>query len=129
MFYSSKTFIRAHQDITKPYYNHSYDRYVRDAICSSCGKVIGGQVKYTDWKGDFRFDDEKDKYTHCPYCGHKFKGKDDISESVKAHLEKEHNTLTINLEKAKNRNGVKQEEIDALQRKIEINAYLQQKCK
>ena len=73
MIYGSERFIRAHQDIGNRYYNHSYDRYVRDALCSGCGKVIGEQDKYPDFGTDFRFDNEKDNYTHCPYCGHKFK--------------------------------------------------------
>ena len=73
MIYGNKRLIYAHQDVSRPYYNHSYDRDVRDALCSECGKVIGEQVKYPDFEKDFSFGDEKDKYTHCPYCGHKFK--------------------------------------------------------
>lgn len=73
MIYSNKRLIYAHQDKKIPYYNHSYDRDVRDALCSACGKAIGEQVRYTDFEQDFHFGDEKDKYTHCPYCGHKFK--------------------------------------------------------
>lgn len=74
MVYSSKEFIRAHQDVTKRRYNHSYDRYVREAICSSCGKVIGEQDGYVDWyNGEFRFQDERDNYKFCPYCGHEFR--------------------------------------------------------
>lgn len=72
MVYGNKRLIYAHQNIMIPYYNHSYDRDVRDALCSRCGKVIGEQVRYPDFEKDFRFGDEKDKYTHCPYCGHKF---------------------------------------------------------
>lgn len=73
MVYSSKTFIKAHQDITKPRYNHSYDRYTREAICSACGTVIGEQDHYTDWtEGAWRFQNEKDNYKFCPYCGHEF---------------------------------------------------------
>ena len=71
MIYGSERFIKAHQGIGNRYYNHSYDRYVRDALCSGCGKVIGEQVKYPDFWKDFHFDNEKDNYTHCPYCGHK----------------------------------------------------------
>ena len=73
MFYSKPRFIKAHQDVTKQYYNHSYDREVRDVICSNCGNVIGEQVKYVIWE-EFGFvDAEKDNYICCPYCGHKFK--------------------------------------------------------
>lgn len=73
MIYGTKRFIRAHQDVTQRYYNYSYDRYVRDAICSSCGTVIGEQECFPDFWEEFRFENEKDKYTHCPYCGHEFK--------------------------------------------------------
>lgn len=73
MVYGSESFIKAHQDVRCSYYNHSYDRYVRSALCSGCGKVIGAQVKYPDLEHDFRFGNEKDNYTHCPYCGHEFK--------------------------------------------------------
>ena len=72
MFYGSEKFIKAHQDVRNSYYNHSYDRKIRDAICSSCGKIIGEQDNYIDFKLGFRFGNEKDDYTHCPYCGHKF---------------------------------------------------------
>lgn len=73
MFYGNKRFIRAHQDRQNPYYNHSYDREVRDALCSGCGKIIGEQVRYPIFHQDFHFEDEKDDYIYCPYCGHKFK--------------------------------------------------------
>lgn len=72
MFYGNKRFIRAHQNRQNPYYNHSYDREVRDALCSGCGKIIGEQSKYIDFDTYFRFEDEKDNYLYCPYCGHKF---------------------------------------------------------
>ena len=72
MFYGSERFIKAHQNVSIPYYNHYYDRKVRSVICSGCGEIIGEQNKYTDFKDGFRFGDEKDNYTHCPYCGHKF---------------------------------------------------------
>lgn len=72
MFYGNKRIIYAHQDRNIPYYNHSYDRDVRDAFCSECKKVIGEQVRYPDFSMEFRFENEKDKYLHCPYCGHKF---------------------------------------------------------
>lgn len=51
-----------------------------------------------------------------------------ISEIAKAYLEKECNKLIINLERALNRNGVTETEINALQQKIDINLYLQQRC-
>ena len=72
MFYGSERFIKAHQDRINPYYNHSYDRYVRDAICGACGKLIGEQSKYPDFDKRFHFRNEKDNYMYCPYCGHKF---------------------------------------------------------
>lgn len=72
MIYGSKRFIEAHQNRGNPYYNYSYDRYVRDALCSRCGKIIGEQEMFPAFKGDFRFGNEKDNYTHCPYCGHEF---------------------------------------------------------
>ena len=73
MFYSRVKTIKAHQDRSVPYYNHSYDREVRDALCSNCGVVIGEQVKYPDFDKDFHFDSkEKDSFSFCPHCGHKF---------------------------------------------------------
>lgn len=73
MFYSKPTFIKAHQDIHRPKYNHSYDRYSREVECSKCGKTIGEQDHYTDWtEGVWRFQNEKDNYKFCPYCGHEF---------------------------------------------------------
>lgn len=72
LFYSRERFIKAHQDVTNPYYNHSYGRYVRDAICSNCGKVIGEQVKY-DIEKTFSFAERDFRdYKHCPYCGEAF---------------------------------------------------------
>lgn len=73
MFYGKTRFIKAHQNRSISYYNHYYDREVRDAICSNCGVIIGEQVKY-DMDKKFHFDDtkEKDNYSYCPYCGHKF---------------------------------------------------------
>ena len=73
MLYGNKRFIKAHQDISIPYYNHSYDRYVRDVFCSKCGKEMGEQVVYPDVTKEFRFQNEKDNYVYCPYCGHEFK--------------------------------------------------------
>lgn len=52
----------------------------------------------------------------------------DISEIAKAYLEKECRKLIINLERALNKQGVAESEIDALQQKIDINLYLQQRC-
>ena len=72
MHYSKERLIYAHEDRKNPYYNHSYNRYVRDAICSECGQLIGEQLRYPDFNEDFRFVDEKAHYKHCPYCGHKF---------------------------------------------------------
>ena len=72
MIYSNERFIKAHQDIRNPYYNHSYDRYVRYAFCFECVKTIGEQKMYPDVDTDFHFCDERDNYTHCPYCGHEF---------------------------------------------------------
>lgn len=74
MIYSPQIFIGAHQDITNRYYNHSYPRYVRHAMCSKCGKAIGEQVRYPDFEKEFKFDEtEKNSYKYCPYCGHEFK--------------------------------------------------------
>ena len=72
MIYGTERFIKAHMDRTIPYYNYSYDRYVRDAICFECGRILGEQIKYEGCES-FRFGDEKDSYRNCPYCGHKFK--------------------------------------------------------
>jgi hypothetical protein len=55
-------------------------------------------------------------------------GMSNISEIAKAYLEKECNKLIINLERALNRKGVTETEINALQQKIDINLYLQQRC-
>ena len=73
MIYGHKRFIKAHQDITMPYYNHYYDREVREVICSKCKKTLGEQVKYTDFDKSFRFRNEKDNYKYCPYCAHEFR--------------------------------------------------------
>jgi DNA-directed RNA polymerase subunit RPC12/RpoP len=70
--YSKEQFIQAHENISIPYYNHSYDRYVRDAICGSCGHTLGEQNKYPDLFKEFRYDDNsKNEWKHCPYCGDK----------------------------------------------------------
>lgn len=80
MVYGSEKFIRAHEDRSNSYYNHYYDRYVRDAICSGCGKLIGEQVKYSGT--EFYFDDLRRDYLYCPYCGHKFEKHGDKNERV-----------------------------------------------
>jgi len=72
MFYTNILFIKAHEDLGNPYRNHSYDREVRHAYCKKCHTRIGEQVKY-EIQTEFSFGCEKDNYTHCPYCGHKFK--------------------------------------------------------
>ena len=52
----------------------SYDRKEREASCSKCKKVIGEQVRYLGFDEEkFHFGNEKENYTRCPYCGHKFK--------------------------------------------------------
>ena len=51
-----------------------------------------------------------------------------IATIAKAYLEKECRKLIIKLENATNRQGVSEEELDALQRKIDINMYLQGRC-
>ncbi len=73
MIYGDKMFIKAHKDRTIPYFNHSYDRYVRDVLCYRCARLIGEQQRYPDFEKEFHFGNEKDKYIFCPYCGHKFK--------------------------------------------------------
>lgn len=49
-----------------------------------------------------------------------------IKETTLTHLNKEYNRLLISLERAKAKPNVSQEELDSLQSKIEINAYLRQ---
>lgn len=72
LIYPKETLIKAHADRRISYYNHSYDRYVRDAMCSSCYKIIGEQVKYPDFDKEFKFEPtEKNHYKFCPYCGEK----------------------------------------------------------
>lgn len=72
LIYPSETFIRAHADRSNLYYDHSYDRYVRDAVCSACHRTIGEQVKYPDFEKEFIFESvEKNYYKFCPYCGEK----------------------------------------------------------
>ena len=45
MFACNITFIKAHSGRTA-YYNHSFDRCVREVYCSKCMKFIGKQVMY-----------------------------------------------------------------------------------
>ena len=74
MIYGKEEFLRAPQNRTDPYVEHPYDKFVRDAICSKCNNVIGQQYKHPSFKNyfDFHYDSEKNKYSYCPYCGHKF---------------------------------------------------------
>lgn len=53
---------------------------------------------------------------------------DNIATEAKAYLEKECRKLIFSLEQALNRKGVTGQEIDNLQKKIDINMYLQKKC-
>lgn len=72
LIHSTETLIRAHADVRQPYYNHHYDRYVRDTMCSECGRTIGEQVKYPYFDKEFKFESvEKNNYKFCPYCGEK----------------------------------------------------------
>ena len=83
--YSKETFIKAHENISIPYKNHSYDRYVRDVICCSCGHSIGEQNKYPVWDKEFSFEDkDKANWEYCPYCGN------ELTSGAKMD-EKEHN--------------------------------------
>ena len=78
ILYLEEKLIKAHEDINKPYYNHSYDRYVRDVVCSKCGKQIGEQLKYTD-ENEFHFDnDNVALFAYCPYCGEKLYDRTEI---------------------------------------------------
>lgn len=81
--YSEQEYIRAHKDPNKPYYNHSFDRFVRKAYCSSCSRLIGKQHKYAVDDDKFRFDDSvMGDYTHCPYCGKKLYVNSEITEVI-----------------------------------------------
>ena len=74
LIYTKPRFIRAHQNPKVSYENHSYDRYVRTAICKECGTTIGEQVKYPDFEKEFTFKDrDMNKYSFCPYCGKQLK--------------------------------------------------------
>lgn len=69
LIYSPAIMVLAHTKAT-PYYNHSYDRYVRNAGCDKCGATIGEQVKYPDFDKEFQFADrDYNKFKFCPYCG------------------------------------------------------------
>ena len=71
MFVCNTTFIKTHSGRTS-YYNHSFDRLVREAYCSECMGFIGHQTMY-DGQEEYHFDDNHvDKYIYCPYCSHKF---------------------------------------------------------
>jgi DNA-directed RNA polymerase subunit RPC12/RpoP len=73
MICSPEIFIRAHQDVNRRYYNHSYDRYVKKVGCVGCGKELGEVERYPTWDRKFSFSEsEKNNYEFCPYCGHKF---------------------------------------------------------
>ena len=47
MFTCNTTFIKAHSGRTS-YYNHSFDRMVRETYCSECMSFIGNQNMYED---------------------------------------------------------------------------------
>lgn len=71
MFACNITFIKAHSGRTA-YYNHSFDRCVREVYCSKCMRFIGKQVMY-EIQEEYSFEDDKIKdYIYCPYCAHKF---------------------------------------------------------
>lgn len=72
MIYTKPIHINAHQDRNRYYYNHSYDRETRLAICCSCGEVIGEQNKYIFDDIFYFCEKEKEKYRFCPYCGERF---------------------------------------------------------
>lgn len=70
--YSPEMYIRAHLDIGNQYYNHSYDRRVRNAYCECCNILLGEQVMYPDFEQEFQFGDRNySKFKFCPYCGKK----------------------------------------------------------
>lgn len=74
LVYLPETFIKAHENVSIPYKNHSYDRYVRFCICGSCGSQVGEQVKYPNFEKEFSFaDKEKGDWIFCPICGNKLK--------------------------------------------------------
>lgn len=47
-----------------------------------------------------------------------------IKETALVYLDKEHKRILINLDRAKARPNVAQDELDALRSKLEINSYL-----
>ena len=72
LIHSTEKLIPAHMNRNIPYYNHSYDRFVRDTMCSACGMNIGEQLRYPDFKEQFHYESsEKNIYKFCPYCGEK----------------------------------------------------------
>ena len=76
MIFKNEKFIKAHENIESSYYNHSFDRFVRDAFCSKCNNFIGEQVKYPDLQKKFSFsENDKNEYVFCPFCGKKLKEK------------------------------------------------------
>ena len=71
MFACNTTFIKAHSGRTA-YYNHSFDRCVREVYCSKCFRFISKQVMY-EVQEEYSFEDDRVKnYIYCPYCAHKF---------------------------------------------------------
>ena len=72
LVYSNEKFIKAHENTSISYRNHSYDRHVRDAICANCGTVLGEQVKYFNIDKQFYFGNaEMRNWKYCPYCSEK----------------------------------------------------------
>ena len=64
-------FIKAHSGSTA-YYNHSFDRMVREVYCDECMSFVGHQTMYEEQE-EYHFNDiYVDKYVYCPYCAHKF---------------------------------------------------------
>ena len=73
MICSPEIFIKAHQDVRIPYYNASYDRYVKKVEYVGCREEIGEVERFPDFYNKFYFKDkEKNDYKFCPYCGHEF---------------------------------------------------------
>lgn len=71
MFAQNPTLIKAHSGRTS-YYNHSFDRSIRQVFCYECLGYIGTQVKY-DLQDEYVFEDANvNNYIYCPYCAHKF---------------------------------------------------------
>lgn len=94
--FANEKFIPAHHDITKEYYNHSYDRKVRDAFCSECETVIGEQVKY-EMDEEFSFVDRKyNDFRYCPNCGELLSSDSDVTKVIK-EIERELNIVDGNI--------------------------------